>query len=93
MVLNRKQDKATLGFFEKRLVFLVEVDISDEAEARGVDLLGLWRRVVRVFLFSLWVLLRFRIKGKRFYWCYDVEFFERRGDIFAGSAQGHARGQ
>ena len=57
VVLNREEDKATLRFFEKRLVLLVEIDVADEAFAPLVDILRLglclssdWGRGISEFL-------------------------------------------
>ena len=41
VVLNREEDKATLRFFEKRLVLLVEFDVADETLAGVIDILFL----------------------------------------------------
>lgn len=39
VVLNREEDKATLRFFEKRLVLLVEFDVANETLAGVIDIL------------------------------------------------------
>ena len=45
VVLNREEDKATLRFFEKRLVLLVKLDVADEALAEVLDILFLSNNV------------------------------------------------
>jgi hypothetical protein len=41
VVLDREEDKATLGFFEKRLVLFIEIDVANKTLAGVIDILFL----------------------------------------------------